>query len=605
MHRRVAKFPAGWVRRLPVIIATAWLTVGVVTAWGDVPYRTEIRGDFSSGMARKLRDLSELVRLERRVPASLFQLRQRADRDVENLADFLKRDGYYDGSVSYEVVTPADAVPAVIQLRVHTGTRYRVGSILVDSGSIPADDLPEIPPRLGRPLKRDAPATFDAILNGEQYWLRRFREGGYAWAKATDRRVVVTPESNAVQVVYRIEPGPLCVFGETRLPGGDTAVPVDVIRRELPWREGEPFRESVLEAGRQRLTRLGLFSTVRMEPDPAAAGQPAAPILVSVSPRPPRAVALGLKYYTDIGISGEASWEHRNFRGEGERLEVSAKASPIRQELSGSYRLPGIPWDRQRLILRGQIVGEQPDAYESVAGELGARVEGDLSPDITAGIGPTLRLGKVKQNLGTTETVLLGLPGGITLDRRNDRLDATRGLLLQWDQAPYAGLDQDRLHLWKTELQVAGYQPLSEGDEWVLAGRLRAGALVGEAFESVPADLKFYAGGGGSVRGYKYQMAGPLDRDEDPTGGRSLLETSVELRRRLTEKLGLVTFLDSGTVFRQGWPDFSEPLRVGAGIGIRYATPLGPLRVDVATPINRRDGVDPAVQVYFGFGQAF
>ncbi|HOQ89458.1 MAG TPA: BamA/TamA family outer membrane protein, partial [Candidatus Hydrogenedentes bacterium] len=138
-----------------------------------------------------------------------------------------------------------------------------------------------------------------------------------------------------------------------------------------------------------------------------------------------------------------------------------------------------------------------------------------------------------------------------------------------------------------------------------LAARLRAGIMVGEDFETVPADLRFYAGGGGSVRGYEYQTAGPLDRDEDPLGGRSLLETSVELRRRLTDKIGLVTFVDSGTVYRQGWPDFSEPLRVGAGIGVRYATPMGPLRLDLATPINRRDGVDPAIQVYFGFGQAF
>jgi len=597
-----------WMRlfRWALSIAPAiWLVLGAAAVWGDIPYRTEIMGDVSGGVVRKIKALSELVRLEKRVPASLFQLRQRADRDVETLTDFLKRQGYYDGAVSYEVITPEDTVPAVIRLQVKAGQRYRVGSILVESGEIAADSLPEIPVRMGRRLKQDEPATFDAILDGEKYWIRRFREGGYAWAKAMDRRVVMTSDHNTVQVVYRIDPGPCCTFGEIRMSGAEAVVPEKVIRRELPWREGEPFRESLLEQGRQRLIRLGLFATVKVEPDPSGDGQPAAPILVSVTSRPPRAIALGLKYYTDIGVSGEASWEHRNLGGEGERLELLAKASPIRQELSGSYRLSGTPGERQRLILRGQVIGEQPDAYDAEVGEFGARVEGDLSSDVTTAIGPTLRLGKVKQNLGTTETVLFGLPGGITIDRRNDRLDATRGFLLQWNQAPYIGLDQDRLHLWKMDLQISGYQPLSEGDTWVLAGRLMAGTLVGEEFEAVPADLRFYAGGGGSVRGYKYQTAGPLDRDEDPLGGRSILETSVELRRRLTEKLGLVTFVDSGTVFRQGWPDFSEPLRVGAGIGLRYATPIGPLRVDVATPVNRREGVDPAVQVYFGFGQAF
>lgn len=589
----------------PVIIPAIWLALGTAAGWADVPYRTEISGDISGRMIRKIRDLSELVYLERRVPASEFQLRQRADRDVANLTDYLKRQGYYDVSIICEVVTEESPAFAVVRLQVRAGPRYRVGSIVVESDGVVADRLPEIPVRMGRRLKQGEPAAFDAILEGERYWLRRFREDGYAWAKAMDRRVVITMDRETVQVVYRIDPGPRCTFGESRMSGVEAVVPAEVIRRELPWREGEPFRESLLEQARQRLVRLGLFATVRLEPDSAGEGQPAAPILISVTPRPPRAVALGLKYHTDIGVSGEVSWEHRNLGGSGEHLELRSRALPILQELSGFYRLPGIPGDRQRLILRGQVTAEEPEAYDAVIGELGVRVEADLSSAVTAGIGPTLRLGKVKQNLNTTETVLLGLPGGITFDRRNDRLDATRGYLLQWNQAPYIGLDQDRLHLWKMDLQLSGYKPLAEGDTWVLASRVMTGILVGEAFESVPADLRFYAGGGGSVRGYKYQTAGPLGRDEDPLGGRSLLETSVELRRRLTEKIGLVTFVDSGTVFRQGWPDFSEPLRVGAGLGIRYATPIGPLRVDVATPINRREEVDPAVQVYFGFGQAF
>ncbi len=588
----------------PVAFFLMALTISLY-ARGDVAYRTELTGDLSGKMARQIRSLSELYRLERRVPASMFQLEQRADRDVANLTDYLKNEGYYDASVQYEIIPEEGSTSVRVQLRVQPGARYTVESILIDSGGVLADSLPSIPARLGRRLKSGDPATSEVILEGEKYWLRRFKEGGYAWVKVLERRVTVQSETHTAQVIYRIDPGPRCTFGTVRMEGVSETVPDIVVRRELPWKDGDPFRESLLEQGRMRLLRLGLFSTVRVEPDPSGEGDASAAILVSVTPRPPRAVALGLRYHTDIGVSGEASWEHRNLGGEGERLELSAKASPIRQEILGSYRVLGVPGDRQRLLLRGQVTAEEPDAYDATAGELGVRVETDFSADLSGGLGPTLRLGRVKQNLTTRETVLLGLPGGITLDRRNDRMDATRGLFLQWDQAPYLGLDGDRLRLWKTEFKVSAFQPLSENDTWVLAARLRAGIMVGEDFETVPADLRFYAGGGGSVRGYEYQTAGPLDRDEDPLGGRSLLETSVELRRRLTDKIGLVTFVDSGTVYRQGWPDFSEPLRVGAGIGVRYATPMGPLRLDLATPINRRDGVDPAIQVYFGFGQAF
>ncbi len=149
----------------------------------------------------------------------------------------------------------------------------------------------------------------------------------------------------------------------------------------------------------------------------------------------------------------------------------------------------------------------------------------------------------------------------------------------------------------------SAYYSLDTDGRFVLAGRTVAGSIVGADLAEIPADRRFYAGGGGSVRGYAYQGIGPRDARGQPTGGLSLLEGSVEMRFAVTEKFGIVPFVDAGTVSTKAFPDFSE-VRAGAGVGIRYLTPFGPLRVDAAVPLNPGPG-DPDFGIYAGIGQAF
>jgi translocation and assembly module TamA len=138
----------------------------------------------------------------------------------------------------------------------------------------------------------------------------------------------------------------------------------------------------------------------------------------------------------------------------------------------------------------------------------------------------------------------------------------------------------------------------------VLAGRVNVGAIAGSQRNRIPADERFYAGGGGSIRGYEHQKVGPL-RDDTPLGGRSLLEFSIEARTRISNRFGIVPFIDGGTVFESAYPTFGRTLRWGAGIGFRYFSPIGPIRFDVAVPLNRRSGIDKAFQIYISLGQAF
>ncbi|HSR71931.1 MAG TPA: BamA/TamA family outer membrane protein, partial [Kiloniellales bacterium] len=198
-----------------------------------------------------------------------------------------------------------------------------------------------------------------------------------------------------------------------------------------------------------------------------------------------------------------------------------------------------------------------------------------------------------------------GLPLTATRDDRDDLLDPTRGTRLSLTLTPYGGVGDQSLAFLRSTLGGTAYYAIDEGRRFVVAGRARLGSILGDDTEEIPANKRFYAGGGGSIRGYEFQKVGPLDENNEPLGGRSLVELGVELRIRVTEEIGIVPFLDGGTVFDSPYPDFEEDLRWATGLGLRYFTAIGPLRLDVAVPLDKREGIDDDYQFYISLGQAF
>jgi len=175
---------------------------------------------------------------------------------------------------------------------------------------------------------------------------------------------------------------------------------------------------------------------------------------------------------------------------------------------------------------------------------------------------------------------------------------------LRLDNEPFVDTFGNSLLFNKSRMEYTHYVQVLESPRVVLAGRGAVGTLFGASRADVPASLRFYAGGGGSVRGFAFQEAGELDDQNDPIGGRSLFEASGEVRARVTDTIGIVAFVDAGAAFTSRYPDFDDQLRIGAGPGIRYFSPIGPIRLDVGFPVNPRD-TDDAFQLYISIGQAF
>jgi len=565
-------------------------------------YSVRFEGDVSRDLIGELRDISDSVQLRDREPPSENLLQRRAERDGERFTDHFHAFGYFDAHVSSAVTGEEGARSVVFSL--NTGPQYTVSEVscrvVEDSGSVRQE---EPGADLSKALAPGDPALSRAILDAEERYQKRFLEAGHPFCEVLPRDVVVDRGNRTVAVTYTLRPGPQAVFGPTTIEGL-ADVGEDTVRRMLPWREGDVCRRSALEKARRRLQESGLFALIQITPEPGKDGPATAAMRVVLTERKHRSVGLGVDYRSDDGPGARAFWEHRNLSGLGRRLRMSGELSELEPGLEVAYDNPFFLRDDQSLSLAFKGSRLDPDPYESRSLSLSGTVERRLSEVLRLSGGLKLRFATVEQRRQEEDFLLLSSPWRLTLDRRDDRLDPASGFLLTVLEEPFVDLGDADVFFTRQEIGGSWYKALDAEENWVFAVRARLGSITGDVLEDIPADTRFYAGGGGSVRGYGFEKIGPEECGE-VTGGRSLAEGSVEMRRRLTERLGLAVFVDGGAAFRSTLPDFSEDIRWGAGMGLRYYTPIGPVRLDVATPLNPRSGTDDPVQVYVSVGQAF
>lgn len=565
-------------------------------------YSVRFEGDAPRDLIGELKDVSDAVQLRDRVPPSETLLLRRAERDAERFSDHLYALGYFGAEVSSAVSGEGEGRQIIFTLS--TGPVYTVSRVVfqvVEESGPAREDSPSA--EVVKVLSVGNPAVSRAILDAEQRYQKSWLEAGHPFCAVMPRDVVVDHADRTVAVTYTVRPGPQAVFGSTVIEGL-ADVSEDTVRRMLPWREGDVYRRSVLEKARRRLQESGLFAMIQITPEEGGGGPETAVMRVALAERRHRSVGFGVDYRSDDGPGARAFWEHRNLSGLGRRLRVSGELSELEPGLAVAYDNPFFLRDDQSLSLAFKGSRLDPDPYESRSLSLSGTVERRITEFLRASGGLKLRLATVEQRRQEESFLLLSSPWRLSLDRRDDRLDPAAGYLLTALEEPFWDVGDADIFFARQELGASWYKALDTDKSLVLAVRARLGAITGDVLEDIPADTRFYAGGGGSVRGYGFEKIGP-EEDGDVVGGRSLAEGSVEMRKRLTERLGLAVFVDGGAAFRASLPDFSEDIRWGAGMGLRYYTPIGPVRLDVATPLNPRSGTDNPVQVYVSVGQAF
>jgi translocation and assembly module TamA len=329
------------------------------------------------------------------------------------------------------------------------------------------------------------------------------------------------------------------------------------------------------------------------------------PVRLALAAAAPRTVGGQVNYDTDFGPGVKFYWEHRNLFGHGDRLRLDLPMWTDLQEFTATYRYPFLFRPDQDFIARGGVVHQDTDAYRLVSGSVSAGLERRLSRHWRGAVLGYFEGGELEDPDKPRERFyVMGLPVTAGYDRTNDLFDPTRGVRLNLLAAPYTGAYHESFQVLRTRLEARAFLPLGT-PRAVVALRGLWGSLWGiDHSQDVPSSLRFDSGGGGSVRGYDYQSVGPRNERNDPLGGLAQVETGAEARLRFNESLGAVAFIDGGTVYARATDRIFQDLMWGAGAGLRYFTPVGPVRLDAAVPLDRRPGDSPW-QLYISLGQSF
>lgn len=540
-------------------------------------------------------------------PASRIEARRRARDAAETAISVLRSEGYYDYQVDPDIGEGDAPQPFVT---VTAGPRTKISTPVIAWIGDPPDAETVAAARKAMTLKTGDPGRAANVVAAEGRIVAAIQRRGYADAVSVPREVIVDHADFTMQPTYKIKAGAQVRFDGIKLASRGR-VSQKWVQRLAPWRVGEVYRpESVAELER-RLTDTGAFSAVTVSLAPAnEAVNGERPVVVSLADRSKGALELGASYSTSEGAGINSRWLLYDQLGLADTLTNTAQYAQIDSRLQTELSLPDWRRPLETLKLTAAIYRERPVAYE----EYGVGIAADL----------THRYGKTSflsfgVSLDGTETneeeeanfvtsshirrlALLAAYGAFSLDRSDDPLNPTRGWKIDARVQPTVALGNGPVTYVKSWAQAAGYLPLSAIGT-VLAARIKVGTIFGGDIPLVPAQDRFYAGGGGSVRGYGYQEVGPRFTDNNPEGGLSLFESSFEVRKRLTDQWGAVAFLDAGGVGLQNNPDFTHP-KYGAGLGVRYNLGFGPLRFDVGTPINPDKG-DPLIQIYLSIGQSF
>ena len=537
--------------------------------------------------------------------------------DYRRLLTALYSEGRYGGAISISVdgreastISPLDAPARIdtIRIRVDPGPLYRFGR--TEIGPVTSAT------RLPDAFAPEEPARTAAIRGAVRAAVDGWREAGHAKARPAEQDIAALHPQRRLDAGIRIAPGPRLSFGALTVEG-NTAVRTDRIRQIAGYRAGDVFSPAEVDAATLRLQRTGTFQSVAFIESDEIGPDQTLPYRLVVDERAPRRIGAGIELSSVDGLGASAYWLHRNFLGGAERFRIEGSASNIDTgadgidyELSVSFARPATFNPDIDLETSATLSQIDEDLYFLRQGEAVLGLTQYVRSDLTYRAGLGVLAAREETETRDRDYVLLTLPLEATLDRRDDPLDAGSGVFANLEITPFAGVSG-----LESGVRIAGdgraYLSFGPGDRVTLAARAQAGSVIGPDLTAAPADFLFYSGGGGTVRGQPYQSLsvstqadfgdGPLTYE---SGGASFAAAQLEARVSVTDKIGVAGFYDIGLVGPDALPSTDDQWHSGAGIGLRYDTPVGPIRLDVATPASG-DNAGRKAEVYIGIGQSF
>jgi translocation and assembly module TamA len=583
-------------------VATAALCVyGAGTARAEP--RADVRGDINSDLRERIdRAIGEADQ----PVESLFQARRRARDAAEDAIAVLRSEAYYAYGVEADVGEGEPPRPIV---EVEPGPRFLFADPQVTWTGEAPDQETQVKGREAMDIAPGEPGRSADVVAAEGRIVAAVREAGYADVSADPREVIVDHADNTVRPTFRIGAGGLVRLDGLVLDTEGRTNPAWLTQLR-PWTPGDVYDPEDVAELERRLLDTGVYNsvTVALSAQDDVDEEGRRRVLVGLEDREPRTIEFGASYSTTEGFGVDTRWTRYNVLGRADTLALVARVSELDSRLGADLTLPHWRRAAQTLHMNAGAYRNETDAYEETGVGVGADLRRRYGANSFVTVGGSLDLTRSDEKDSRTlsplgrDLIIGAVFGAVSLDRSNDLLDPTQGWRADLRLEPTYIAGDESLPYLEIATQGIAYMPLDSQAQTVLAGRLKVGSLVGATLD-IPASRRFYAGGGGSVRGYAYQAVGPRLYDNTPRGGLSLIEVSLEARRKLTERWGVVAFVDAGSVGDEMTPT-GENMSVGVGVGVRYDLGFGPIRADIAIPLDadKRDG---AFQIYLSIGQSF
>jgi translocation and assembly module TamA len=589
------------------------------------PYTVKIAPVGVPALDAAIAGSSQLQALRKKAPAGPFALVARARDDAARVRTALESFGYYDGHVTITLAghrlddaALADDIQAVpagtpveAAIAIDKGPQFHLRQVAL-LGTVPE------PGRAAFGLQPGQPAVAADVLAAGGTVLNALQEDGYAFAKVDPPTAVEIPSEHALDVSFKVVAGPRVDIGHITISGLQR-VHEAYVRRRLLVKQGQLYQPGKIEAARQDLASVGVFSgvTVHGADAPDALGQ--VPLNFDVEERKRHAVTLTAAYSTDLGASFGATWGLRNVFGNAEQLNLGAAITGLGggvtqgagYDVTAQLVKPDFYRRDQQIEFDLGAIKQNLEAYDQTAFTAGTVLTRKFSRLWTGSIGLTAEQEQIIQQGVTRDYTLVAVPITAKYDSTglsNPLDDALHGIRATVGASPTESLGGRNATFVILQASASTYLDFSRlgwtrPGSSVLAVRGLVGSAEGATQFDLPPDQRFYAGGSATVRGFKYQGVGPLFANNDPEGGAGIDAASIEFRQRVWGSIGAVFFADAAQVDASSAP-FQGTLREGVGTGLRYYTPIGPIRADIAIPLNKPPGGD-SFELYLGLGQAF
>ena len=599
------------------LIATTLVNPEFGRAADPQPYTVDLPSTDEPALDTALRASSVLLTLREIAPVGPFALITRARDDRGRLETALNSFGYYGSKISIDIAGRSIDDPGLpsaldagtgnvpVAIRIDKGPVYRLRRVELTGHPDPVADQ-------ALKLKPGDPAIAADVLAAQGRMLEALRDDGHALAKVDTPVAVLVPQATGLDVSYAVQPGPRVDLGPISITGLER-VNESYVRRRLLVHQGERFDPRNIDKAREDLAAAGVFSAVTVDAPDQLDPNGQLPLTVRLVERKRHVLGATAAYSTDLGFSAGVTWSHRNLFGNAERLDLGAAITQLGAssskrpgyDVTATLTQPDIFIRDLDLIYRLEGIKESLDAYDRTALLGGVTLRRRFTQEFSLSAGLQAQQSRVTQEGVTLDYTLLQLPLTAIYDTTgpDGLLDATHGFKTTGTITPSDSLRSPGAQFVILQATGSTYFDFGSAGRSVLALRASLASVQGATTFELPPDQRLYAGGSATVRGYKYQSVGPKFPDNRPTGGTSLGAATVEFRQRFLSSFGAAVFVDAGEASSSSAP-FSGDLRLGAGAGLRYYTPFGPIRADIAVPLNKQRG-DDGFEIYVGIGQAF